>query len=43
MALLYELGDYSLQSLIKVPFIRACTSQLRKWGIPGDKESKRSQ
>ena len=41
MALLYELADYSLQSLIKVPSERACTSQLRKWGIPGDKESKK--
>ena len=41
MALLYELADYSLQSLIKVPSETACTSQLRKWGIPGDKESKK--
>ena len=37
MALLHELAEYSLNSLEKVPPEKACTSQLRKWGVPGDK------
>ena len=39
MALLHELADYSLNSLEKVPPEKACISQLRKWALPGDKET----
>ena len=39
MALLHELAEYSLNSLEKVPPEKACTSQLRKRGAPGDKET----
>ena len=39
MALLHEVAEYSLNSLEKVPPEKACTSQLRKWGVPGDKET----
>ena len=36
MALLLELADYSLKQLKSVPKEIACTSQLRKWGVPGE-------
>ena len=39
MALHHELAEYSLNSLEKVPPEKACTSPLRKWGVPGDKET----
>ena len=39
MALLHELAEYSLNSFEKVPPEKACTSQLRKQGVPGDKET----
>ena len=38
MALLYEIAEYSLNSLTQVPQEKACTSVLRKWGVPGNKE-----
>ena len=38
MALLYELAEYSLNNLTKVPHETACTSKLRKWGVPGNRE-----
>ena len=38
MALLYEIAKYSLNQLTEVPQEKACTSVLRKWGIPGNKE-----
>ena len=43
MAALFELADYSLNSLKVVPTERACTSQLRKWGIPSSKGQKNIQ
>ena len=44
MALLYELAEYSLNSLEKVPpKEKACTNQLRKWGVPDDKETVKNQ
>ena len=39
MAFLHELAEYSLNSLEKVLPEKACTSQLYKWGVPGDKET----
>ena len=39
MAFLLELAEYSLNSLSTVPKEIACTSQLRKWGVPGNKET----
>ena len=36
MALLFELADYSLKQLEIIPDEPACTSQLRKWGVPGE-------
>ena len=41
MALLLELADYSLNSFKVVPSEIACTSTLRKWGVPGDKQKKK--
>ena len=38
MALLYEIAEYSLNQLTEVPWEKACTSVLRKWGVPGNKE-----
>ena len=38
MALLYEIAEYSLNQLTEVPQEKACTSVLRKWGVPGNKE-----
>ena len=38
MALLYEIAEYSLNQLTEVPRGKACTSVLRKWGVPGNKE-----
>ena len=38
IALLYEIAEYSLNSLTQVPQGKACTTVLRKWGIPGNKE-----
>lgn len=38
MALLFEVAGYSLQSLTTVPAEIACTSKLRAWGVPGQKE-----
>ena len=38
MALLYEIAEYSLNQLTEVPREKACTSVLRKWGVPGNKE-----
>ena len=40
MALLLELVDYSLNSFKVVPSEIACTSTLRKWGVPGEKQKK---
>ena len=37
MSLLLELARYSLEKLDRVPEEKACTSQSRKWGIPGEK------
>ena len=39
MALVLELADYSLKGLKEVPIEVACTSQARKWGIPGESDS----
>ena len=41
MAALFELADYSLNSFKSVPSESACTSQLRKWGVPGNKEQQK--
>lgn len=38
MALLLELADYSLKGLKLVPEEKACTSTVRQWGIPGQKD-----
>ena len=38
IALLYEIAEYSLNQLTEVPQEKACTSVLRKWGVPGNKE-----
>ena len=38
MALLFELADYSLHELDKVPEEAACTRRARAWGIPGEKD-----
>ena len=38
MALLYETAEYSLNQLTEVPQEKTCTSVLRKWGVPGNKE-----
>ena len=38
MTLLYEIAEYSLNQLTEVPQEKACTSVLRKWGVPGNKE-----
>ena len=35
MALLYEIAEYSLNQLTEVPREKACTTVLRKWGVPG--------
>ena len=37
-ALLYEIAEYSLNQLTEIPREKACTSVLRKWGVPGNKE-----
>ena len=39
MALLFEIADYSLKGLTEVPQEVPCTSQARKWGIPGKSDS----
>ena len=39
MAILFELADYSLRGLRTVPKEKACTSTLRKWGVPGENSS----
>ena len=39
MALLIELAEYSLNSLEKMLPEKACTSHLRKWCVPGNKET----
>ena len=39
MALLFEIADYSLKGLTEVPQEVSCTSQARKWGIPGESDS----
>ena len=36
MALLFELADYSLNGLIKVPEEISCTSESRQWGVPSE-------
>ena len=41
MAAVFELANYSLNSFKIVPSERACTSQLRKWGFPGNKEKQK--
>ena len=38
IALLYEIAEHSLNQLTEVPQEKACTSVLRKWGVPGNKE-----
>ena len=38
LALLYETAEYSLNQLTEVLQEKACTSVLRKWGVPRDKE-----
>ena len=38
MALLYKVAEYSLNQLTEVPQEKSCTSVLRKWGVPGNKE-----
>ena len=35
MALLYKIAEYSLNQLTEIPQENACTSVLRKWGVPG--------
>ena len=37
-AFLFEIAEYSLNELTEVPQKKACTSVLRKWGVPGNKE-----
>ena len=37
MAMLYEIADYSLHSFKSVPLELACTSNIRQWGVPGEK------
>ena len=37
MGLLFEIDDYSLHQLIKVPEEILCTSHLRQWVVPGEK------
>ena len=39
MALLFELAEYSLKQLESILDEPACTSQLRKWGVPGELQS----
>ena len=39
MALLFEIADYSLKGLTEVPQEVSCSSQARKWGIPGESDS----
>ena len=39
MALLFEIADYSLKCLTEVQQEVSCTSQARKWGIPGEPDS----
>ena len=39
MAILFELADYSLRGFRTVPKEKACTSTLRKWGVPGENSS----
>ena len=39
IALLHELAENYLNLLEKVPLEKVCTSQLRKWGVSGDKET----
>ena len=38
-ALLFEIADYYLKGLTEVPQEVFCTSQARKWRIPGESES----
>ena len=38
MALLYKTAEYSLNQFTEIPQENACTSVLRKWGVPGNKE-----
>ena len=37
MGLLFEIADYALHQLSKVPEEISCTSRLRQWGVPGEK------
>ena len=37
MGLLFEIADYCLHQLSKVPEEISCTSCLRQWGIPSEK------
>ena len=37
MAMLYEIADYSLNSLKCVPTEIVCTSEIRQWGRPGER------
>ena len=42
MGLLFEIADYSLHQLSKVPAEISCRSRLRQWGSPGDKYTPKS-
>ena len=37
MVILYEIADFSLNSLKSVPLELACTSRIRHWGVSGEK------
>ena len=42
MGLLFEIADYSLRQLIKVPEDISCTSRFRQWGAPDEKYTPKS-
>ena len=42
MALLFEIADYSLHQLSKVPGKISCTSCPRQWRVPGEKYTPKS-
>ena len=42
MGLLFEIADYSLHELSKVPEEISCTSRLRQWRVPVEKYTPKS-
>ena len=42
VGLLFEIADYSLHQLSKVPGEISCTSCPRQWGVPGEKYTSKS-